>query len=571
MTEFATLPYVPEPYSDEVLGSWIARTAQLTGSGAWRSMLEHAGYGHKLQSPLFDLTDSDPRLDALLVSMGTNYDSIVRQHTTSLFWSAFAGSESAVIPGTYGLPMPTRQGLPVRNLFGLGTAHSAAAVSGRWHCPLCLAEDIDKGRHPYWRRSHQLPTVHYCPTHWVALENMCPSCSASTTPVQKGGAGTLSTRCDCGFDLRNSRNPLPTIPLVFRRLCQISVASLELEKIEWDRLCVRDVVRNRLKRDQAFAGMSTVQVLGSQFPGGKIGRYGVVVRVPGTGRDIHLVGESPNISAMTWATLLAILDVQFSDAAQAFRRAARDFKVPPAPTPIQAQAEGLDVPTARRLLLAKMQASGRSVSQYGTVYWYLRLFDEAWLHRNVRSKLRDYVPSIKEDRQLLENGLGTAQSQTRVGGTTAALYRARLRDQAWLNTFKTRRRQQAAELRNGRLQALHDNRKKALRAALSEILASEKRPRRITYGSLGKHVGLTYLQTMLQVKADPELQSTIAEANGSKIQRQLRWALRVLEDEGALIGSVSIFRRAGLPPTPATSPFVRELVTEAKRRAAASQ
>lgn len=49
------LPYVPQPYPDEILGSWLARVFLQNGNGVWRPLMEAAGYGTKLQVPLFDL------------------------------------------------------------------------------------------------------------------------------------------------------------------------------------------------------------------------------------------------------------------------------------------------------------------------------------------------------------------------------------------------------------------------------------------------------------------------------------------------------------------------------------
>src|SRR5436189_280142 len=85
------LPFVPQHYDDELLGNWLARTKALTHSGAWRVLLDAAGFGRKMDGPTIDLIDHSERLEALFRGLKTTYAVAVPQLTTISYWSALCG------------------------------------------------------------------------------------------------------------------------------------------------------------------------------------------------------------------------------------------------------------------------------------------------------------------------------------------------------------------------------------------------------------------------------------------------------------------------------------------------
>lgn len=85
MTSNKLLPFIPAPYEDEVLGSWLARLEILNGQGAWRETLNQSGYIITAQFSLFDLFDYTERADKLFHSVGLDYNTALSKLSTFSF------------------------------------------------------------------------------------------------------------------------------------------------------------------------------------------------------------------------------------------------------------------------------------------------------------------------------------------------------------------------------------------------------------------------------------------------------------------------------------------------------
>jgi hypothetical protein len=68
------------------------------------------------------------------------------------------------------------------------------------YCRMCLINDDEMFGTPFWHRSHHLPGVHMCLTHYVPLESKCLVCSAEFIP-KKGNLTRLNRYCENGHDL----------------------------------------------------------------------------------------------------------------------------------------------------------------------------------------------------------------------------------------------------------------------------------------------------------------------------------------------------------------------------------
>jgi hypothetical protein len=85
------IPYIPNPYPDEILGYFFTRFVICNGTRVWQSLLEGAGYGHRTSSPFVGIPDSEPRFHRLLEALGTTYLDVLCRLTTLPFWLAFNG------------------------------------------------------------------------------------------------------------------------------------------------------------------------------------------------------------------------------------------------------------------------------------------------------------------------------------------------------------------------------------------------------------------------------------------------------------------------------------------------
>lgn len=558
------LPYVPQPYPDEILGSWISRIFLQNGNGAWRPLMEAAGYGSKQQGPLLDVVAHDERLERLLAACGTTYERALTTMTTALFWCSLAGSEEKTVPGAPGLPMPVNRGITLRQLSGLGVGRPTGGATTLWHCAECIAEDVDSGRQPYWRRSHQLPTVPYCTTHWLPLQDRCHECGLSTLPAAKNRRGVLQSRCSCGRDLRSVVVPPFDIPGKLKELCILSTQTLTLDAISWNRHAVSDAFRARLSTERTHFRASMASVLAETFPYAQPNRYGICLSYPGTNRSITLNAGPAQTSAPAIAAIVVAAGMSLSQLLDAIKEVSARGKRHPSIRGVDLHRAQGDVAIARRLFLERLSKTNRQPSQLGQVFWFLRFHDFEWLvaHSGGRTNLHRSVPTVEHDRLLLQRHLGDATKPTTSRGIGPAISRATVRDQEWWAEFKSARRNERTLDRRTTMSDIASKRRAAISEAIEGLVASRDRPVRITYGLLGTMTGLTSGQVMLLVTKDAALRSAFSEANASKVRRQLDWALRQLVLKNARITTVLVFRAAGLPATPTTTPYVKRLISE---------
>lgn len=72
------------------------------------------------------------------------------------------------------------------------------AKSWRW-CPSCVSEDLEAIGIPYWRATHQLPTVLNCQTHARPLHVSCERHSPASSAIQHNLAPPIVNSCQqCG-------------------------------------------------------------------------------------------------------------------------------------------------------------------------------------------------------------------------------------------------------------------------------------------------------------------------------------------------------------------------------------
>lgn len=89
-----SVPFVPSPLPDEILGSWLARILLHNGPGTWQAVLAHCGYGRKIDASLFDLIDHNEKIDKLFALLGTSYERVLVELTTLPYWLTFASSSN---------------------------------------------------------------------------------------------------------------------------------------------------------------------------------------------------------------------------------------------------------------------------------------------------------------------------------------------------------------------------------------------------------------------------------------------------------------------------------------------
>ena len=236
-------PFHPKPLPDEILSSWIVRTA--LGNGL-------------LPSTFCQLEFNDPRLLALDIDRTERAHVITRMAEKT--GTAQDSAEQTVLRSLQGELVEgwVAHGR-MRWLLYAGARHRLRRLAGPQFCPRCLAEDD----HPYFRRSWRLALYAACPHHSVILLDRCPDCQAPLMPYR---AEQLHLCGSCDSDLRTSAAQPADFPaLVLHRR-----NSLALER-GWTTLCETDFLRSHLYFDLLY------QILRILYTGKRCGRLRTVI------------------------------------------------------------------------------------------------------------------------------------------------------------------------------------------------------------------------------------------------------------------------------------------------------
>ena len=157
----ALWPFVPPLFEDEIISSWLVRTALKHGCDPL-DLTNHAWPGFRIWSMDPDRSLSSQHLDALARFSGMTTEALL---ASTLLPLHFVLSGDSCFP--HGIA-PWILCLGVRNRRRCG---------GLQFCPLCFAE-----REPYYRIQSRLAWHNCCPVHNIALQDRCFSCHAPLCP-----------------------------------------------------------------------------------------------------------------------------------------------------------------------------------------------------------------------------------------------------------------------------------------------------------------------------------------------------------------------------------------------------
>lgn len=544
------LPYVPHPYPDEILGSWLTRVATFMGRGAWRSLLEAVGFGRRIQSSYFDIVDYDPRLGELLSLLGFDYETALLKLTTYPYWITFSASSSGKpLKGTVNVPELAGRLSPT-SIRLLGSKRTIGEKAETRYCPTCVSEDYEEFGQPYWHRAHQLPNVFFCHKHHCKLRSVCPYCGTGALRGAKQMLPLPAMICQCGKRLdKPSRSRASSRSEL--KLVDISANTLSQALPTWDQRHVLRSLQSSLSDHRKSLGRYKA-VLIDTFALAENTEWGLSSMPLGTEGDrIRFRSTLGLARAPECCGLLVALNIDLDSAIKNFAEHAEQNKVfvpmaPPGPRIVLD-----DIETARKTVIrAHEKYPNRPISACKLHYWNLRLNDSDWLFDRFPNMIRTFIPSIDSDREelrsLLEGlqlGLLTA-AKIKKG---AAGQRAQIRDFAWLEEQRSRVRDDSTATTERLKKSVLQVRIAALENALSKILESEKRPARITSLKLASSCGLSQSQAGDAIRAHAPLRQLIQQANDDKERRQLIWAGRQLHLDGGRLSKKQIAKKAGLP------------------------
>lgn len=561
-----SLPYVPTPYPDEILGSWLARVPLHNGYGAWRAVLDECGFGRRRHLAIFDLTNYRANLQSLLVALGTNYSRALVELTTYSYWATFdaAANETLWSEGLEKLPaLFFNNYQPVKSLKNAGFWRGGGQTRLIRCCPLCLRDDFRKYGEAYWHRSHHLPNIWFCAKHNCPLRHQCPGCGrAPSFSIRETTAAGL--RCACGWDLRlRTDGPRPTPAM--RRLAEISLQALNAGLPDWSREHVRGFLKSVTTRRDYTEILSSTYELGwdvnkvrSSYRRASAASPFSVALNP----VLHLA-KAPECCA-----LLAALRLDFHGVTKALR--VKPTSSARSRLPKFTLTDETTVEDVRSDLLQRLSRRMRKHSALMWQYWFLRIMDADWVAQQFPYTSRTKLPTISEDRKKIKSFFAKQIELARAGKLASqndrpACLRARVRDVDWLSQqralFERGRRIARKMSRDG----VHSSRVKTVEEAIAMLLAREERPKVINSRALTNSTGLSMPQIFEVIRHHPPLQRALTEANDDVSRRQLHWAANQLLSEGKHLSLSSMARRASIRPGD-----LPQLVDEAKRIIAAN-
>lgn len=553
------LPYIPQHYPDEILGSWLARIALLNGNGAWRTLIEESGYQGRIKMCLFDIPDFDLRINQLLNHLGCTYKYALLNLSTFPYWASFERSNTEFVRGTSDVKALVYNKKVLSKLVMVGQTSNQFISLTPYFCSLCLIQDFSIFGEPYWHRSHQLPTVYYCPRHNIPLQNKCPKCGVYNL---SGGLKLISLPtlvCSCGYDYRLQKHEAITLNEIFKRLSEFSIKALENNDQNWCNLDVRAYFDNIIVEYFGSKNEKVYPYIKNIFKTEEISlaRYSLQ---PPISSKLGLFRRRPSaFRAPDYCLILASLNIDFETASKSLNYSL--VNTPPTPKNKNVNSIPESVELALITLANRIKNNPKNFpARHKMLYWYLRIYADDSLKSYIPDvRLRPF-PTIEEDRINIQKYL-TKMTIPECKKCPATV-RATIRDGVWLDKVIQQNYEDLKTQSKNSLKLKNDKLIEILKQKMHEILHNENRPKWIFLNRLGTHIGFSAGQMNILSKKYPELNQEIRKINDDKKRRQLIWAVKELKKEGINLSAKKIYEKAGLPPEKTTNSIVKQLLID---------
>jgi hypothetical protein len=533
------IPYLPEPYPDEILGSWLSNIRLHNSEGTWSSLLVTAGFERWLKAPYFDLFQTSQQNELLFNSLGKSRVSIWMELTTLPYWITFDGVIKLQARNDFkesDIEISNVTGR-VDNFFRLTqNGNSTGALKLPHFCPVCVSEDYHRYGEPYWHRAHQLPNVTVCHKHHCKLMDRCSVCGLVIAPIQRKLINPLKLKCTCDHLLSTVETDSLNPSDVDIAIAKLSFEALTVDNRNWNNKDVRNYIL------ESIGTKSWVSVIKKAF-----GESHQVAK--------HTRVKWRQVKAPDCVALLVSKNISFKEAVNGFRSVSRQS------AQVQEKVESpftsyrineLTVELARKELLKQLSIHpNKPPSHYWNLHWFLKINDYEWLVKLLPNAARTKLPTIEQDREnilkLLESDAPSIDKLYRKSLGRGPGVRARIRDKKWvdlqLKKLQIEKSKQVEQKRN----TIRQEQKNHLLESLRRYVKNEKRPVRITRPQLAHASGMTHSQVDYLLTEFPEIELEVMKINDDKQNRLLLWAINTLKAEGKSLVLSEIYRTAKLP------------------------
>lgn len=548
-----TLPMIPQPYPEEILGSWLARIKHLNQSGAWEKLKTDCGFSPGWPG-CFDIPDESTEYEKLFHVLSMSFEEVLRYRTTFPYFSAI-GSSSELIKGTKYFKIHNS-----KRLSKLGVTRLPSASTLPKYCPMCVSSDAAEFGEPYWHREHQLPNVYYCVSHKFLLRATCGICQRVIAGIHRNAR--LTIKCECGkslCDTNGEREPVEHL----LSLSNFSVQGLLRRRShkKTDILKFINYIRRDLGGSHSGATWASISRYYSASYTKKHSGHMLVANPAGIDYEaVFLIETSIASSPISWVyAVLLGLGASWSEIDA-------HIDLPPPVVNIQGRRapikERIQTISNARAIVEDMGnvASNQSIPR--KVYWFLALYDFDWL-KNRFTQLKP-VANVSKDRRAIAAYLLTRLEERNISlystGAAGPFVRAELRDSLWLKEII---QQFHIASEPGKESYIFAERVGRVRHALEILKAEEGPPKKIEVPMIAEKIGLPAMAVQAIISKDSDLKTSLDSLRENFLYTRLSWALRQIIQQEKVVSASSLAEVLGVSPRTGSDMF--ELIKQMAR------
>jgi len=517
-----TLPFIPPPLPDEILGSWLYRIRLHNHPVSFKAFTRQFMANNIVESGWRDISIYNQSLDDILRTLGTSFDESLIRLTTYPYWLRFH-SESSYSSDNFNVAA-TAPKLVLNRIKNKASRFSYLRSNVIRVCPQCLAENLELFGEPYLHRAHHLPFVNVCYKHHIELISKCRSCGigfhANKTFIN------ANLICSCGSDLRQFITPKETHADAWIRLAKFSADALmdnsniptcidyfnffnaNLSKMRIiNRNDILDLLAVNFGIDNAKSLLTISPQSSDEYQFSAIGSVSI--------NELR----APQFCAFFAATKLSyqVMNYQFTS----YQNNKSNTNLENIQQP-KTNKTPMSVKEARGYVLnLEREHSNTSIrsliyKRYKTLFWYLTLFDKDWFenkHPHGGRGATKQIPAIIEDRDSIQNAIERS-SRPRVtiwkNLAQQAYFRASLRDAEWLEIKKQKTIEEARnKLKYDRLSKFEVIEQELISA--TTYFYENTKHIRLTLKSIAPHTSFKLNQLRYLVAKYPSLEKYVSE------------------------------------------------------------